>query len=161
MIGSAELPARDGRRMDLTKIPLMAALKSRMGWLTENQQVLASNIANSDTPGYEPLALEKQDFSELVEQAPTTQSISGPPPVRLAATRSGHLGFSGTDGERAARVVDGDFDQSAPNGNAVDLEKELLGVAQTQMEYGLMVDLYRKHVSLLRTALGGSGGRRS
>jgi len=144
--------------MDLSKIPLMAALKSRMAWLTDNQRVLAGNIANSDTPGYKPQALDPQDFSALVETSPELRATGGPAAVRLAATRPGHFGTPNASGEGAARVVEGEFDQSAPNGNAVDLEKQLLGVAQTQMEYGLMVDLYRKHVSLLRTALRGPSG---
>jgi len=141
--------------MDLSKIPLMAALKSRMAWLTENQRVQAGNIANSDTPGYKPQALEPQDFSALIERSPEPRRTGGPAAVRLAASRPGHFGSRVAAEESKARVVEGTFDQSAPNGNAVDLEKELLGVAQTQMEYGLMVDLYRKHVSLLRTALRG------
>jgi len=142
--------------MDLTKIPLMAALKSRMQWLGENQRVLAENIANADTPGYRPKALEAQDFSALVDAVSGPQRPAAPARVAVAATDPRHFGVSAAE-RPPARTEAAGFDHADPNGNAVDLEKQLLGVAQTQMEYGLMTDLYRKHSSLLRTALSGSG----
>ncbi len=144
--------------MDLAKIPLLAALKGRMQWLTGNQKVLAENIANADTPGYRPKRLESPDFSSLVESLAAARS-SGPT-VALKTTNPAHFGPGGaTDG--SARVRPASITQSAPDGNAVDLEGELLKMAQNQMDYGLMVDLYRKQVSLLRTALRGPGGSRS
>jgi len=145
--------------MDLDSIPLMAAFKSRMKYLNQNQSVLAKNIANANTPGYRPEALAPQDFSALVERAPDAQGNSAPAvkPVALRATQPGHLGAGGVDGQ-AAPVEEGEFATAAPNDNAVDLEEQLMNVAQNQMEYGLMVDLYRKHASLMRTALTGPGG---
>jgi len=43
------------------------------------------------------------------------------------------------------------------SGNAVDLEGELRKVSETSMDYQAMVNLYRKHVSMLRTAIGRNG----
>ncbi|GER03554.1 hypothetical protein JCM17846_12360 [Iodidimonas nitroreducens] len=43
------------------------------------------------------------------------------------------------------------------DGNAVDLEDQLLAVAENQMNHGLMVELYRKQVGLMRVAIRGSG----
>jgi len=152
--------------MDLESIPLMAAFKSRMKYLNQNQSVLAENIANVNTPGYKPQTLAPQDFSALVEQAPSGQAgaPSGGPaggapsvePVALAATQPGHQG--GARGDQAVPVEEAEFASAAPNGNAVDLENQLTKVAQNQMDYGLMVDLYRKHASLVSTALRGPGG---
>lgn len=58
----------------------------------------------------------------------------------------------------SARIEEAPFDQVAPDGNAVDLESELMTVAQNQMDYGLMTELYRKQVGLLKTALRGRDG---
>ena len=41
--------------MDLRNIPIFGAISRRMAGLNERQQVLAQNIANSDTPGYKRL----------------------------------------------------------------------------------------------------------
>jgi flagellar basal-body rod protein FlgB len=35
-------------------IPLFGMLKSRLGYLTERQKLVAQNVANADTPGYRP-----------------------------------------------------------------------------------------------------------
>lgn len=142
--------------MDLTKIPLMAAIKDKMQWLNRNQTVLAGNVANADTPGYKPQRLAEQDFSALVDSQKTAarKRASGGPvvsQVSLLATRPGHMGQAGQQG--SARLMDKETGMSAPDGNAVDLESELLAVAQNQMDYNLMVELYRKQVGLLNAAM--------
>lgn len=142
--------------MDLMKIPLMIAIKDRMQWLNRNQTVLAANVANADTPGYKPQRLAEQDFSALVDSqkaAARKRAANGPvvSQVSLLATRPGHMGVS--DGQGAVREMDREISQSALDGNAVDLENELLAVAQNQMDYNLMVELYRKQVGLLGIAL--------
>ena len=40
--------------MTLDDIPLFATLKSRLGYLADRQQVIAQNVANTDTPGFTP-----------------------------------------------------------------------------------------------------------
>ncbi|WP_281301545.1 MULTISPECIES: flagellar basal body rod protein FlgB [unclassified Iodidimonas] len=144
--------------MDLSKIPLMAAIKSRMQWLGQNQTVLSANIANADTPGYRPSKLAEQNFSALVEQTSANTRANGVAPVALKATQAGHFGAgqASLDGG-AARVEDAKITEIAMDGNAVDLEDQLLAVAQNQMDHGLMVELYRKQVGLMRVAIRGSG----
>ncbi len=39
----------------------------------------------------------------------------------------------------------------------LQLEEELTKVAETVMEHQLMADLYRKHVNMIKTALGRGG----
>ncbi|GAB4126927.1 MAG: flagellar basal body rod protein FlgB [Rhodothalassiaceae bacterium] len=145
-------------KMDLSKIPLMAALKDRMQWLNRNQLVHGQNIANADTPGYRPKRQVDQDFSSLVDRlALRPGGIAGPKPVSMRMTNAAHMtpggGLAGS-----ARIEEAPFDQVAPDGNAVDLESELMTVAQNQMDYGLMTELYRKQVGLLKTALRGRDG---
>ena len=41
-----------------------------------------------------------------------------------------------------------------PNGNTVVLENELGKVGRTAMDYELMTNVYRKYVSMFKTALG-------
>ena len=43
------------------------------------------------------------------------------------------------------------------SGNAVVLEEELMKAAETAADYQLTTNLYRKHVAMIRTALGKSG----
>ncbi len=148
--------------MDFSRIPLLEAIRMRMHWLNRNQQVLSQNIANADTPGYKAKELERPDFAALVaateRRARHAARADGPPPVTLRATSPLHFG-TGASLEDGPRVKTVRAEEVQPNGNDVDLERQLLEVSKTQMDYGLMVNLYRKQVSLLKMALGRGSGR--
>lgn len=146
--------------MDLNSIPLMAALKKRMQWLHSNQSVLSQNVANADTPGYKAQELEKQDFSSLVDDlSGTNTSQRNTSTVKMRATSAGHMAAGGSmaDMPEAQEMKGG---EESPTGNSVVLEEEMIKVADNQMQYGMVVNLYKKNMGLLKIALGkGSGGR--
>jgi flagellar basal-body rod protein FlgB len=52
-----------------------------------------------------------------------------------------------------------DMYETAPSGNAVILEQQLIKNAETVTDYQLMTNLYRKHVSMFKMALGGGKGQ--
>ena len=43
---------------------------------------------------------------------------------------------------------------SEPSGNAVVLEEQMMLQSQTQVDYELMTRLYKKHVGMVKTAIG-------
>lgn len=147
--------------MDLTSIPLMAALKKRMQWLHSNQSVLSQNIANADTPGYKAQQLEKQDFSGLVDDLAGggANSMRTSSATRMQATNARHMTPGGTMAD-SADVKDRKGGEESPSGNSVVLEEEMLKVADNQMQYGMVVNLYKKNMGLLKIALGKGGGGR-
>ena len=89
--------------MALGDLPLLSMMKLRLQWLGERQQVLAQNVANADTPGYEAKDLKDLDFGALVKQQNGMLS-----PV---ATNSKHMGTpvmgAGLGGTEAARAAVG------------------------------------------------------
>ncbi len=141
--------------MDLNSIPLMNAVVKKMGWLTQKQRMLSQNIANADTPGYAPKTLKPQDFKSLLAKAP--QGPSGKTQIGVAMTDDRHM--PGVGGTAEGKIVEtkGDSYESTPNGNSVILEEQMMDLTNTQMEYGLMVSLYRKHIDILRASLGRPG----
>ena len=42
----------------------------------------------------------------------------------------------------------------APNENAVVVEEQMLRVAETRIDYEVMTVLYKKHIGMIRSALG-------
>ncbi|MBV9863590.1 MAG: flagellar basal body rod protein FlgB [Alphaproteobacteria bacterium] len=132
--------------MDPGSIPLFQAMARRMSWLSERQSVLAQNVANADTPGYAAQDLKPITFRDL---------LSGKG-GRLALTASGGNSLTGT------RPANGFSSTAAPapertlSGNAVNLEGEMMKVAETTADYQLALDLYRKHIGMLKAALGHS-----
>ncbi|WP_300298744.1 flagellar basal body protein [Ferrovibrio sp.] len=138
--------------MDLDRISLLKAITRRMDWLGERQRVLAENVSNADTPGYKPKDLKPVSFSELVRSSQIGMAAT--------ATQPGHfrgLGGRGSDGWKADRSK-GTY-ETAPNGNEVTLEQQMMNVAENQADHSLMTNLYRKQVSMLRKAIGGGGAR--
>ena len=54
--------------MDGSSVPLLSLLTTRMSWLSGRQSVLAQNVANADTPGYQARDMKPMDFAALVAQ---------------------------------------------------------------------------------------------
>jgi flagellar basal-body rod protein FlgB len=61
-------PVGGATHMALGDLPLLSMMKLRLQWLGERQQVLAQNVANADTPGYDAKDLKELDFGALVKQ---------------------------------------------------------------------------------------------
>jgi flagellar basal-body rod protein FlgB len=130
--------------MDLSKLPLLHLLSQKMAWLSQRQEVLSQNVANADTPGFQPSDLAPMDFKG------TLRALGR---LEAAQTRTGHIGVS-LRAQGAFAVVRGKPDEASPDGNAVDLEEQMVNMAESQMDYQLITNLYRKHVGMIKTALG-------
>lgn len=137
--------------MDLSRLKVFNMLTTRMNWLNERQRVLAQNVANADTPGYIARDLAPPDFKAALRR---TEGRLG-----MAVTRASHMAGSASAAPAAAKPEKQEFETN-PTGNAVVLEEELMKASQSRGEYELMVNLYTKQLGMLRTAIGGGGGRR-
>jgi len=130
--------------LSLTGSPLASMLKTRMHWHQTRQKLLAENVANADTPGFQPKDLKVPTFT------PTGAVTGGA--IGALRTDPNHLvsmaSRSGEDQSQARRF------EVTPSGNAVNLEDEMLKVAQNQSDYQLAASLYQKSLQMLRTAVG-------
>ncbi len=132
--------------MDLRQIPLFSMITRQMDWLTTRQKVLAQNVANADTPNYQAKDLAPLDFGAMARAAGNK--------LNLNTTSGGHI-RSGMPKAGSAKVFETKASLTSPSGNGVILEEELMKVSETQADYELMTRLYRKHVGMLRSAIGG------
>jgi flagellar basal-body rod protein FlgB len=138
-----------GKFMDLNKIPVFAAITKRMHWLNQRQKLLADNIANSDTPGFAPKDLKELDFKQELNRSNTNS-------IKMEVSSANHIVPRGMDRSEVKFGVrpQKDVYETSPDGNSVVLEQQLMKVTETKMDYELMTNLYRKHMGMLRTALG-------
>lgn len=126
---------------------LFSLLGKRMDWLGQRQTVLARNIANADTPDYVPHDLKAQEFRRMIER----QAM---PSMKPEATQAGHIQNSSLSVEQRS-VEQKQRYETAPSGNAVVIEEQLIKVAQTQNDYNVITNLYRKQVAMMKMALRG------
>lgn len=118
-----------------------------LGFHMQRHGVLASNLANADTPGYQPLDLA---FTDAMQQA------GG----QLDATHAQHLGGSDGAGSAGAQgeVVEVD-PASSLDKNGVQVEHTLAQVTANRLRYETGIELTRRRFALLRyAATDGSGG---
>jgi len=137
--------------MDLTGLPIFELLHKKMTWLTKRQQVVSENLANADTPGYQTKIIKEPDFSHYLGGVRETLGV--------ATTSEKHFdGRSGIMGTTTASPTQSGGGQVSPDGNSVNLTEEAMKIADTQMQYNMATNLYKKHVQMLRMALGRGGG---
>jgi flagellar basal-body rod protein FlgB len=132
----------DGSRI-MADLAIFAALKSRLSYLADRQQVLAQNVANSDTPGFtprdlKPFALPGGGAAALTPVTPTVTS-----PMHLTAP---------TATASAARPVSAPDSETTLNGNSVVLEEEMMKMSQARMDFDAAVAFYQQSMQLLNTA---------
>ena len=126
--------------MDLNKTTLFAAVKSRLGWLTERQEVLAQNIANADTPRYRAKDLKSFEFREILRQEKIQLNMN----VTDASHQPGRRKRIRDFAEQTQRQP---FETS-PTGNSVVLEEQMAKVNETHTKHKLVTQLYKKHLSI-------------
>lgn len=130
--------------MDLSQVPLFAALSQRMAWLTERQTVLAQNVANADTPGYVAQDLPEPDFRKYLAQSTSK--------VALATTQPGHLTVAPSLASSAA--VPDKSDTATGKNHHVSLEDQMVKVSQTANDYAVAATVYRANLGMVKTVLG-------
>jgi flagellar basal-body rod protein FlgB len=131
--------------MSFADLPLFGMMQQKMTWLGNRQDVLSRNIANASTPGYVPQDLRAADFTKALSLATRGD---------LLTSNSKHLsGMSLSGGTYTAVAAPGS--QSSPDGNSVVLEEQAMKVSETQMQYAEAAGLYKKMLSMWRTALSG------
>lgn len=105
-----------------------AALHSAINGLDARQRVIASNIANVETPGYQARTVNFEDSLRAAIAGGEPSSASYSVSASLAPTRS--------------------------NGNNVNIDFELLAERENVLHQRLVVQALNAKYTLLRTALG-------
>ncbi|MFW8633970.1 FlgB family protein [Cribrihabitans pelagius] len=107
------------------------------------QALVAQNIANADTPGYQ--AKDIKPFAEVF--AAGSQGGGG-----MAATRASHL--HGSTGSGLDWAVTTSKSGSDPNDNSVSVETELLKGVEVERQHKRAMAIYKSSMNILRTSLG-------
>lgn len=115
--------------------------------MLRRQSVLASNVANLDTPGFKPKDVQ---FKRALDGAKGTGAIG------VAKTTAGHLAPSGMGpgGIPTEEVMD---KRPGLDGNAVDLDTQMARIGQNAIAYQAGTRAVTKKLALLKYAASEGG----
>jgi flagellar basal-body rod protein FlgB len=121
------------------------ALGDTLKLRAQRQQLLASNIANADTPGYKAVDF---DFAAAVSRAKASR-------LTLATTSPGHLagrgGAAGIDVKYRIPV------QDSIDGNTVEVDREVSLFTQNAIAYQANAQFLGDTIRSMRLAITGQG----
>lgn len=121
---------------------------------TRNQNLIASNIANVETPGYTPKTLQFEQ--ELRHAVKNSSQKSGAGSGRGAVTHPAHIPLKGVStGVQQVRgaVVETPSKSPGRDGNSVEVENEMSKMMQNQVLFSASAQLLAKKFEGLKSAL--------
>lgn len=126
----------------------LAFTQTALGLRARRQEILAANLANSDTPNYKARDL---DFAAALKMA--MGEAGG---VNLARTSERHLpGTTGAAAFDAKTLKYRSSLQPSLDGNSVDVDVERAHFAENAMHYQFLLTRMSSEVQKMRTALAG------
>ena len=122
------------------------ALKLR----AQRQEVIASNLANSDTPHYKAVDFK---FSDALRQATGMPSATGATPA-LLQTNAGHMNAGGST-LSTVQLLYRNPTQASVDGNTVDMNIEQASFADNAVRYEASLRFLNGQIKTMLSAIQG------
>src|SRR5690606_1644532 len=139
-----------------TEVSMLEQMTARMDFhanalllRSQRQQVLASNIANADTPGYVARDFDFAQALKAVQGGASTATQAS-----VARTDARHLGLGPAD-PRQAQVAYTVQTQPSQDGNSVDLDRERANFVDNSIRYESTLRFINGHVKTMLSAITG------
>ena len=107
--------------------PTMQAIQTSLDGLAARQRIIATNLANSETPGY---IAQNVNFEDSLRSA---MSAGDPTDATISTSNSS--------------------DPTLPNGNNVNVDAETVSLVDTGLRYQLATQSMNNEFNILRTSL--------
>ncbi|MFT7026534.1 MAG: flagellar basal-body rod protein FlgB [Paracoccaceae bacterium] len=139
----------------MQKIDILNLASGLAAYAGRRQGVIAENVAQADTPGYQ--ARDLTPFTDTFAARQAAEGDGGFAPFVGRATRSGHEfpsaeSVAGVEAEESFITAVG---AASPNGNTVSLEDQMARAAETKMNHDLALGVWRATLGILRSAANG------
>ena len=124
----------------MSQVYLFALASQRTQWLSTRQSLIADNVANANTPGYQ--ARDLPPFSAVLDH---TQ-------VSMATTDPAHMTPTQSDFD-PARPEDEDGANATLSGNSVNLQDEMIKLGEVSREYSETTNIKKIFHQMMLSAL--------
>jgi flagellar basal-body rod protein FlgB len=124
----------------------LQALTTALNFREMRQELISSNVANANTPGYKA---KKLDFEEALARA---LDVDGQ--MKMNATDGRHYNVgSGGFNNLEPEIYDNPNGVVSENGNTVDVEAEMAQMAENKLMYDALVQLINKKMGIMKYAI--------
>jgi len=133
--------------MDFSQIPLFSMLRSRLGYLSQRQQVIAENVANADTPAFQP-----KDLKPFTLKSQAQASALALAPVM---TNPGHMLPKSMQRQGAGsdfKPVTSRDSETRLDGNSVVLEEQMMKLSDARTNFQAAIGFYEQSLNMIKTA---------
>ncbi|MBI2712125.1 MAG: flagellar basal body rod protein FlgB [Bdellovibrio sp.] len=131
--------------------PIIGALNTSLNLRLVNQNVISSNIANADTPGYKA---KKVEFESALRDA---LGVGGKlPPVESDPHHIQHRSTEPVEPE----IYEDPNGVESLDGNTVDRSAEMAKMAENQLLYDASAEMLKRKLGMLKYAVTEGGGNR-
>lgn len=113
----------------------------------DNEKVISSNIANSETPGYAPARF---NFEDQLKSAIKNNSFS------MRTTHTTHIPIGTQDIDSVKGTIARDRDTTGiGDQNGVSLDQEMLALSENELLYETAAQLLKKKLSIQKYIISG------
>ena len=114
----------------------------------KNQQVILSNVANAETPGYTAASFQ---FEDALRQAIDSKEQKG-----LAVSHPAHFPLAPQNLQSVQGEIVHNPDQAGiGDNNTVNLDQEMLNLSENELVYETSAQLLQKKISQIRYVIAG------
>lgn len=128
--------------------PSIQLLSKTLDLRARNQQVIAANIANAETPGYAPARLQ---FQEELRNA-----IGSGSSLKLATSHANHIPLGGGDIASVQGNITFEPDKTGiGDENGVNVDDEMMALSENELLYESAAQLLRKKLGMIKFVVSG------
>lgn len=120
---------------------IVGNFKTDLDNLVMRSKLIASNIANVDTPGYTSKDLK---FTKILEESMNT--------LKMKRTDFRHMGETPLENGLMNEIVENP-NPGRPDGNNVDIDDEMLKLSENNIQYNVSVQLLSKKMRQISDAI--------
>ncbi len=125
----------------------ISLLNTLMDLYARKEKVIASNVANAETPGYAPARFE---FQEQLNTALTKRTFS------LKTTQPGHIPMAPQSIDTVTGKITRKHDTTGIGDlNGVSLEEEMIALSENELRYETAAQLMKKKLTIKKYVISG------
>lgn len=125
----------------------MNLLQKVLDLRSKNQEIIGSNIANAETPGYAAQSFSFEDQLQSALAGKSSQSVT---------TQPNHIPLSAVNLEQVTGKLSSNRDATEiGDKNSVNVDQEMVKLSQNEILYETAVSMLNKKISMLKYAANG------